>query len=42
MKWAMYIVNLFDSSVAFKLLDLKQVVTARVSIGQEEIAADKK
>lgn len=42
LKEPMYIVDLFDSSVAFKLLDLKEGVTARIRVGQEEITAESK
>lgn len=42
LKEPMYIVNVFESSVAFKILDLKEGVRARVSVGTKEITAESK
>lgn len=42
LKEPMYIVDVLGSSVAFKFLDLKGGVTARVNVGKEEITAESK
>ena len=42
LKEPMYIVDVLGSSVAFKFLDLKEGVMARVSVGKEEITAESK
>lgn len=41
-KEPMFIVDILGSSVAFKFLDLKEGVMARVSVGKEEITAESK
>ncbi len=42
LKEPMFIVDVLGSSVAFKFLDLKEGVTARVSVGAEKITAESK
>ena len=42
LKEPMYIVDVLGSSVAFKFLDLKEGVTARLRVGTEEITAESK
>ncbi|MBI3589374.1 MAG: DUF3179 domain-containing protein [Candidatus Liptonbacteria bacterium] len=42
LKEPMYIVDVLGSSIAFKFLDLKENVTARVRVGTEEITAESK